>query len=679
MRIYIAAIWILGYQIALAQHDSIKTTQLQEVIVSTGQYSPQSLKNSVYQVRVIDRQQITARAATNILQVLNTVLGFRFSNDNTLGTTDVELMGMSGRNVKILMDGVPLVDRGDTRESLAQVDVNTIERIEIVEGPMSVSYGTDALAGVINIITKKPGNKRWTTSARMQEETAGSEYSPFSYQGVHQQSLNIGWQNKGWNINGGGAHIDHNGYGGDTWGRGKVWKPKEQFLGNIRVGYTSRQSDLYYRIDGLDETIAAKGSINQLYKANDQQYITKRFMHQLQNTWRIGNRAQMNTILSYTDYQRKTKTVQHDFITGGETLTTGSGEQDVAKFKSLLFRSTLQYRLSEMISLQPGVEINREEASGQRISGTPVITDYALFVSAEIKPFKALNIRPGLRFSKNSIYHAPPAIPSVNAKWILAKNWDLRISYAYGFRAPALRELYFDFHDANHSIVGNPDLKAENSNSFNASINYTPVLQGAAKLSMRFGGFYNVFSNLIGYATDPSDPTQSKTFNVDRFKTTGFNLENTFSWKALQVTAGFNYVGRYNQLSDNQQYKNESLSAFVWTQEINANLVYNPAKSGWQFGLFYKFTGTIPSYQPAVVNGVETIQLTKVGSFHWADVTVSKLVFKHYTIGGGIKNIFDVNSIDNTSTSSGTHSTGGPVAISYGRSYFLSLAFNWSK
>ncbi len=81
-------------------------------------------------------------------------------------------------------------------------------------------------------------------------------------------------------------------------------------------------------------------------------------------------------------------------------------------------------------------------------------------------------IRPGVRFSKNSIYDAPPIIPSLNTKFILNKNLDLRLSYARGFRAPILRELYFNFHDASHSIEGNPNLKAEYSNSFIGSLTW---------------------------------------------------------------------------------------------------------------------------------------------------------------------------------------------------------------
>ncbi|MCH5715152.1 TonB-dependent receptor plug domain-containing protein [Niabella hibiscisoli] len=136
-----------------AQSDTSKV--LEEVTVSTGQYAPQSLKKSVYKIKVITAEQIKARAALNLIQVLNMEPGIRFSNDNTLGVTDIQLMGMTGRSIKILLDGVPVADRNDTRESLNQIDIQTIERIEIVEGPMSVIYGSDALAGVINIITKK--------------------------------------------------------------------------------------------------------------------------------------------------------------------------------------------------------------------------------------------------------------------------------------------------------------------------------------------------------------------------------------------------------------------------------------------------------------------------------------------------------------------------------------------
>ncbi|HTE12856.1 MAG TPA: TonB-dependent receptor [Chitinophagaceae bacterium] len=685
LRSYLFILLIAAISAMPAQGQSSKDTSgkiLNEVIV-TGQHKPQSVKNSVYQVRVINQERIRLSGATNVQQVLNNQLGFRFFNDNTLGVADVELMGMSGRNVKILLDGVPLADRGDTRESLNQTDISNIERIEIVEGPMSVAYGSDALAGVINLITKKPGKETLSVTARLQEETAGNEYYPFSYQGMHMQNLGLSWQKRGWNVAMGGTHNDFDGFGGNEWGREKTWRPKEQWLGNARLGYRNNNFGMYYRLDGLDEDIIARGKINfNTYKSIDQQFLTNRYMHQLQQEWRINEKLQLNSIVSYTDYKRETKTVRHDFTNGKEELTTGAGEQDIAKLNSFIFRPTLQYSVSSRVSLQTGIDINREAASGQRISGKPVITDYALFVSTEMKLGNWINIRPGLRFIKNAVYDAPPVIPSVNTKLSLSKTLDLRVAYAYGFRSPALRELYFSFHDANHDIEGNPNLKAEHSNSFNGSLSWTSPNKGDVQLVSALGGFYNLFNNQINTAQTAPNSTLYTYINIDRFKTTGGTWENKLSWKDLSATLGFSYIGRYNALSADKTHGSENLPGFVWAAEVNSNIIYTVKKIGTTFGLFYKFTGKRPAYQLAYNNstGQDEVQLTKVASFNWADFTLTKPFLKYLTVTAGVKNIFDVTDLNSTAAGSGgAHSSSGPLPLSYGRSYFLGLGFQWKK
>jgi len=668
---------------AAAQSLNDTTGKILNEVIVTGQHTPQSVKNSVYQVRVINQERIRLSGATNIQQVLNNQLGFRFFNDNTLGTTDVELMGMNGRNVKILLDGVPLADRGDTRESLNQVDISSIERVEIVEGPMSVVYGSDALAGVINLITKKPGKQTLSVTARAQEETVGKEYHPFSYKGVHMQNLGLAWQKKGWSIAGGGTHNDFDGFGGDEWGREKSWRPKEQWLGNARIDYHSTSFGIYYRLDALSEGITNRGKINfNTYKAIDQQFITDRFMHQLQQDWRISEKLQFNSIVAYTDYKRVTKTRRHDFTNGKEEPTTGLGEQDIAKLNSIVFRPTLQYTVASNISLQTGIDINRESASGQRIAGSPSITDYALFISSEIKWGNRFNIRPGLRFIKNSVYDAPPVIPSVNAKLTLGNNLDLRVAYAYGFRSPALRELYFSFHDANHDIDGNPQLKAEHSNSFNGSLSYTMPGTGNIQLVSALGGFYNEFSNQINTAQTAPNATLYTYINIDKFKTTGGTWENKLAWKTLSATLGFSYIGRFNGLSEDVTYSSENLPGFVWAPEINTNIIYSLKKTGTTFGFFYKFTGKRPAYQLVYNNSTnkDEVHLTKLASFNWADFTITQPFLKLLTVTAGVKNIFDVTNLNSTSTGpGGAHSSSGMLPLSYGRSYFLGLSFQWKK
>jgi outer membrane receptor for ferrienterochelin and colicins len=666
---------------AFAQQDSLFHKNLEELVV-TGQYKPQTLKKSVYQVRVINNERIKQSGASNIQQVLNSQVGFRFAADNTLGTTDVQLMGMSGRNVKILLDGVPMVDRGDTRESLNQIDVNSIDRIEIVEGPMSVSYGSDALAGVINIITKKNKNNGLTLTAKVQEETAGSEYHTFNYKGVHQQNIGVDYKKNNWGFTAGGSHNDMNGFGGDAYGREKDWLPKEQWLGNARISYDKGPFNIYYRTDLLHEDIADRGAINYgNYKAIDKKYSTNRFTNQLQGSYSFNKKLQLAATVAYTDYKRSTRTTRHDFEKNTDELTTGEGEQDISKFNSFVFRTTVQYQLSNKVSLQPGVDINREAASGPRISNNPSITDYAAFVSAEIKAGSRLSLRPGLRFIKNSVYDAPPVIPSINTKLIISKKFDLRFAYAYGFRSPALRELYFYFVDANHNVVGNPNLKAENSNSFNASLNWNAIPKPERTYSISLSGFYNAFNNQIDFALSSPTSNQYTYYNVNKAKTVGGTLENKYTYKNLESSLGFSYVGIFRKLYDEKDYTNETDKDFLWSPELNASVSYNVNAIKTRFNLFYKYTGK----KPQLVTGTNAanqraLLIAETEAYHLADLTGTTKINKYLSVNAGVKNIFDVTNVsNNAAVSTSVHNAGYSVAIGYGRSYFVGLNFQWNK
>ena len=672
----------LAAQTAAKDSVPVRVSELQEVVV-TGQYQPQSLRKSVYQVRTISADRIARQGATNLTGVLNNELGIRFSNDRTLGTTDIELMGMSGRNVKILLDGVPMVDRGDTRESLNQVDVHAIERIEIVEGPMSVSYGSDALAGVINIITKKGGKGKLSVNAGLQEESAGSEYDPGLNMGVHNQYVNLTWNKKNWTISAGGAHNDFGGWkeSRDTTLAKLEWHPKEQWLGNARIGYRNDKINTWYRFDALTETITNNGPVFESTNTTpDQHFYTHRYLHQLQAEYNMSERLQWNALAAYTDYSRRTQTTLIDLNTGKETLSTGEGEQDKSSFNSLVARLTAQYRISDKVSLQPGLDLNRETAKGARIQGTPSITDFAVFASAEWKPVAGVNIRPGLRFIRNSVYDAPPVVPSVNTKFDLGKDFDLRLAYARGFRSPALRELYFWFFDASHSIKGNTNLKAEYSNSFNGSVTWHPQSGNEWKLKTTLGAFYNDFRNQINYGMDPSVPGVMTYINIDKFKTTGGTISSVVNYKAWQLNAGFSMIGRYNSLTEDDSYSKDDLPDFMWSPEVNANLLYDFKEIGTRFSLFYKFTGKRPVYQAVTVNGQPVAARAETASFSWADATVSKSLGKFITLNGGVKNIFNVTTLASTIGNTGAaHSTGGDLPLSYGRSWFVGMAFQWNQ
>lgn len=667
---------------------SIGTIELREkanelnAVVITGQFGPQSVRNSVYQVRTITNEQIKLRGATNIQTVLSTELGMRFSNDLTLGTTDVQLMGMSGQNVKVLLDGVPLVDRGSTRESIGQIDINIIDRIEIVEGPMSVTYGSDALAGVINIITKKDETgATWTLTARAQEETAGNEYAAFQGKGTHNEFLGLAWQKKGVQLSGNFTRNFFGGWQGLSTGRAPEWMPKEQYLSTAGISYRNRKFNGWYRFNGTTETLKSLGNTyistqtNNL-SATDQYYITNRWFHQLQGEYKFNEKNSATLAASYTDYSRATQTTDIDLVRNRRTLSLAQGSQDKAIFQTSFLRITAQHKFTSRISLQHGLEANINSGSGARIEGTPSINEFAYFASSEFRLNPGINIRPGLRFIKNSVYDAPPLIPSVNTKFTLAKGLDLRVAYARGFRSPALRELYFTFFDSNHSIRGNTNLKAEYSNSFNAFLSYQVFEKPEFRLNSTLGGFYNVFNNLISIGVDPTDTKVSTYINVDMYKTTGMTWNNTLYWKNLQATLGYSYIGRFNRFSTT-----ESLPEFVWSDEINTNIRYTFPGIASSISLFYKFTGKQPSYQTvSTESGLQT-RLAETAGFHTADLTFNKVFYKNFSLLAGIKNLFNITRVNNTAVDSGgAHSAGGgAVTMSYGRSYFLGLTAQLSK
>lgn len=658
--------------------DSLKVNTLEEVVI-TGQFEPQSIKNSVYKVRTITNEQIRLRASTSVENILNTQLGIRFSNDLTLGESDIQLMGMSGQNVKVLMDGIPLVDRGATKQSLSQIDVNTIERIEVVEGPMSVVYGTDALAGVINIITKKRnGQDKLIIGVRVQEETAGREYNALHKEGTHNGNLSFDWQKKGWQLKASGSRNNFGGWQGKGSGRVLDWNPKNQWLASGTVGFRDSELNIWYRLDYLDEDIYTPGLLNSSnLKAIDKNYFTSRYNHVLQSDVKVNARLSVSGAASYQNYERATQTMMLDFKNNSSELTSGQGEQDVAKFSSVVFRSTVQYMVSDQLFLQPGIEVNSNSGSGERIKDKPTINDYAFFISSEIKPLSWLNIRPGFRFIQNSVYDAPPVIPSINTKLKFSDSFDLRAAYARGFRAPALRELYFTFFDANHSIQGNENLNAENSNSYNAYFTWYGSQDRAIRLNSTLGGFYNNFDNQITVGMDQANSSVNTYINIDKFKTAGTTFENTLHLQNLTVGVGFSYIGRYNRISESET----NVPSMLWSPEVNTNLLYSIPK--WKTGInfFYKFNGERPGYEASPqADGAIAINRSTLSPYHLADLTVNKSFTKGVTLVGGVRNLFNITDIVNSSLGDGTHSSSTAyIPVSYGRSFFLGLNIQWTK
>jgi outer membrane receptor for ferrienterochelin and colicins len=654
---------------------SPSTSDLETVVV-TGSFEPQSARSSVYQVRTIGHTEISKRAPMILQDVLNTQVGIRFSQDNAIGSSNMELLGMSGQNVKILIDGVPMVGRQGTSNeiNINQIDVNQIERVEIVEGPMSVIYGADALAGVINIITKKGSEDKWELTARVQEETVGDSYAPFSGHGNHQRGISGAGSVNNWSFGLGFSQNRFGGWKGDYTDRQYQWLPRDQNFVNGKIGWSKDAFSIDYQLDFLNETVFSFGPEVPL-EVLDQQFITDRWMHRLLGQWDLSSKFAISWQGGLTNYKRDSETWVSNVRTGETYLSTAPGAQARISYSGVSWRTIGNWTLGSKLKLQPGIDLNVENGSGERITDNDGMQDYAAFLTGEWTPTSWIQIRPGLRKAHNSLYETPDVIPSLNTKFRLGETLDLRLAYAKGFRAPSIRELYFDFFDASHSIQGNPNLKAETSDSFNGSFNWTPKARAELKTSSVLGFFYNDVKDRIAYGLDPQNPQITTLFNVENYKTAGTTLSQTFNFKGLETSLGFSYIGRYNLISE----EIKDTPQMVWTPEVTSNTIYQIEKWGASVSLFYKFTGELPGYQTVVDGENITAQEVRQDAYHWMDLTLSKALFQSLNVNLGIKNLLDVTQINSTATGGDAHGGGSSRPIGYGRSYFVGLTYQLNK
>ncbi|MFV0304366.1 MAG: TonB-dependent receptor plug domain-containing protein, partial [Moheibacter sp.] len=305
--------WLLLLSLLFSQWSKAQETDSTQVFhlenaVITGQYSPQSVDKSLYDVEVISAKDIKNQAGNTVADVLNQNLNILIVPSTGSGDSTAEMLGLSGSYVKVLVDNIPLVaDSGmGNNIDLTKINLDNVERIEIVKGAMGVDYGNNAMAGIINIITKKNIKTDWKINMMIQEETVGKEYDWYEDGGVskgkgrHIQAVDIGHKlSDKWYISAGLNRNDFQGFWGEKEGRkyleqngnrGYEWLPKEQWNGNGLIRYSSKNFSAFYKLSYLHEEINAYDSIvNQVnftggertFQSNDRDYFTKRWTHHL--------------------------------------------------------------------------------------------------------------------------------------------------------------------------------------------------------------------------------------------------------------------------------------------------------------------------------------------------------------------------------------------------------------
>jgi outer membrane receptor for ferrienterochelin and colicins len=633
-----------------------KNTAISEVVI-TGQAKNILAENSIYKVQTISAKKIQQQAAQNLAEAIGFENGMNQQQDNILGS-GLNIQGIGAQNVKILVNGIPVNGRENGTIDLSGININNAERIEYIKGPMSVMYGTDALGGVINVITK-PAKKSFSVSSYLE-----------SIAKINNQ-ISIGLNKKRHALLINGAR---NFFGGwhsmDTFNRNLMWRPKLQYMADAQYVYATSKGKITYNPSILHERIINRGTPVvdpfQAY-ASDEAFTTKRNMHSLLAEFNLDSNKTIQLSSSVSIYNRVKNKYATNMQTLNQELTNNIGDQDTSKFIDYTARGTFNKEVNDKYSFLLGFELSSQNANSLKLrSTTQSIADVALFSSIPIRINNKLTVQPALRISRNSRYTAP-ATPSINVSIKLPKQAVLRLSAAKGFRAPSLKELYLNFVDVNHKIKGNDSLKAENSIHLQANTDFNLIISEKRKLKWNINVYYNTIKNQIALAVIDAPTNWYAYANVSNFR--NFSIENTLKLQTKKMSTSLGFSGNRIFTADTGK------GIGTWDATLQNNIVLN--KRGTSLNVFYKLNYKQPLLTLSTY-GSDALYNSYLPTMHMANANIAQGFFKNkLQVQLGVKNIFNIQSVAiQGATNSSIHSTGTSQNISPERSYFVALKYS---
>ncbi len=656
-----------GEQVTL---EMVEEYDMLDPIVVTGQYGPKKADQSIYKINVVDSRQMQQRGVNNLAEALSQETFIRLTNDPSTGTS-LELQGMGGENVKYLIDGVPIIGRVAGDIDLSQINMDNVDHIEIVQGPMSVVYGTSALAGVINIITKKNSTNR--NLLKLTSYIDNKKHYNFGVYGSVIRGKNTftlaGNRNmfQGIDIN---LNVDEDNDTGKD--RYMEFKPKLVYNGDFEYAYNNKDFSLKTKTDFMQSELRNYINPNPYTQiAYDNNYITLRSINTITVGDRLSEILSYSIVGSYTYFKRDSEVIISDL---SELTHTDAGTTSTI-FHNAMTRGTFTLMpQGSKLNYQFGWDINYDKGLGERIDEENAkMADYAAFASTQWAPFENLSIQPGLRFIYNTSFDAP-VIPSINLQWRIIDDLNFRVSYAKGFRAPSLKEMYLDFHDSNHNLSGNPDLKAETTNSYNSSLGYK-IKWDNLIVKIEPSIFYNDGKDAIVLIVTDPEANAAENTNLGGRRTEGFNFNVSFvHFVGLTLSAGYSLTGESYGSPDPMDTTELIWSDKVYYDNYTFNAKYNFDKLKMVLMANYKLYGETPSLAFSEINPGELYNVYTAG-VHNLEVTLSKqfLMGKLNVVVGG-KNLFDNESSRRYGYEDGTEILS---PINYGRTYFAKVNYRF--
>ncbi len=642
---------------------------MENAVVYTGNLNEKKyVKDDIANVKIINANEIKQTASQNLGDVLKFQPNITLTQDAILGTS-IAINGMSGQNVKILKNGAAIAGTMNGSVDVSQVNVGNVEQIEIIEGPMSLLYGSNALAGTINILSQLPTKKLGANAKAYTEST-----------GIYNVSASISHKiknNTGINFYLGrnffdGWHTDNNffyNYNAKTNNRYSLWKPRVQLLGDFSLLHKiNKNASIKFNSDFLNETIVNKGTPTLPYfeSAFDDYYHTLRNINSIELNIKQG-KFKHNILGSYTYFKRTKNSYLNDLTEEGKGVLTIPESQDTTAIHTSQLRYVNQYKFNNF-SFNTGIDINHEIFNGKRVlNNSQSIYNGSLIAMAGYTKKNKLDVLLGIRQMVHSISKIP-LIPSFIVKYHLPKNIQLKYTAAKGYRTPGVKEMYLYFVDINHNILGNENLQSESSINQNFGISQKIKIGKNALLNWQTNTYINQFKQLITLAATNNTGTEYTYINIGKYETKGINTDINYNNK--RIVAGFQTA----LIATSNTEKTKGTPDFFKTINLAIKGSYKFLKNkNLAFNTYINNFGKSP-YLAMVNNVAQTLQTQ---SYTMVDANINytlKRKNNEFNFAFGLKNINNISNIKTGISTGGAHqNSNGQRLISTGRTIFCSI------
>lgn len=531
---------------AVSAEDVVQT----ETVHVTASRVEQELLDVPMSVSVMTSEDIERESGKTIADYLDSIPGVEVQNDGSQGLKRIQIRGESTFRTLVMIDGQKVSEHKSMSGTPILVDPSQIERIEVIKGPASVLYGSDAIGGAVNIITKKGGRKPFEGYVTGGLDTSASGKT---------LAGGVAGHVNGWSYRINGSVED---FGELDTPVGKVENTEftsrsgSLFLAydineNIQVGGTFDTYDLESK--SANQIGVLEGSMRDFYvdipewKRSkgalfvDMKNLTDNLVRLRMDTFYQKTTKEMENLVqpaamplsmqnwADNDLRQTGFSVQSDWQLGEHYLVAGyeySHDDLDAKSRFTMGRGSMDTRES--------YDAKQETHSVYASAESPVTDEFTLnygvrytWVSGEATmKGQEVGSRPGAPYGEKNDASDGHAVFNLGAVWRVLDDVALRASWAQGYRYPTMQELYITTQMGGGIAYANPDLKPETSDNFEVGVRWE-----SERVSLDAALFYNMADD---YITDVTVGTSGMYSQITRFMNVGeattYGLETTLSY-----------------------------------------------------------------------------------------------------------------------------------------------------